>query len=77
MTPIPQVQARALVVGVEHATPGAVRTLGSASDLGHARRVRSGAPVHGQHTREVLRTHGFADAEIEALVAEGAIAVTD
>jgi crotonobetainyl-CoA:carnitine CoA-transferase CaiB-like acyl-CoA transferase len=36
--------------------------------------VASGAPLYGQHTREVLREHGFADDEIERLLAEGAIA---
>jgi crotonobetainyl-CoA:carnitine CoA-transferase CaiB-like acyl-CoA transferase len=36
--------------------------------------VRTGAPVYGQHTREVLRAHGFADTEIDALLIEGAIA---
>jgi len=36
--------------------------------------VARGAPLYGQHTREVLRAHGFADAEIDALLAEGAIA---
>jgi crotonobetainyl-CoA:carnitine CoA-transferase CaiB-like acyl-CoA transferase len=40
-------------------------------------KVRTGAPVYGQHTREVLRAHGFADAEIEALLADGAIAVAE
>ena len=67
-----------MVVEVEHATLGAVKTLGlpvKSSDT--PGEVRTGAPVYGQHTREVLRTHGFADAEIEALLAEGAIAVTD
>jgi crotonobetainyl-CoA:carnitine CoA-transferase CaiB-like acyl-CoA transferase len=36
--------------------------------------VLTGAPIYGQHTREVLREHGFADAEIEDLLTEGAIA---
>ena len=37
-------------------------------------KVAHGAPLYGQRTREVLRQHGFADAEIEALLAAGAIA---
>jgi crotonobetainyl-CoA:carnitine CoA-transferase CaiB-like acyl-CoA transferase len=71
-----QVQARDMVVEVEHATLGPVRTLGLPVKFSDTPgKVRTGAPVYGQHTREVLRAHGFADAEIEALLAEGAIAV--
>jgi crotonobetainyl-CoA:carnitine CoA-transferase CaiB-like acyl-CoA transferase len=74
----PQVQARAMVVEVKHATAGPIRTLGLRVKFsGAPGEVRTGAPVYGQHTREVLSTHGFTDAEIEALLAEGAIAVTD
>ena len=35
--------------------------------------VRTGAPVFGEHTHEVLREHGFDDKQIEALEQEGAI----
>jgi crotonobetainyl-CoA:carnitine CoA-transferase CaiB-like acyl-CoA transferase len=34
---------------------------------------RFGAPVYGQHSREILAQHGFADAEIEALIDSGAV----
>jgi crotonobetainyl-CoA:carnitine CoA-transferase CaiB-like acyl-CoA transferase len=72
------VQARAIVVEVEHATLGAVRTLGLRVTFSDTPgEVRTGAPVYGQHTREVLRTHGFADAQIADFLAEGAIAVMD
>jgi crotonobetainyl-CoA:carnitine CoA-transferase CaiB-like acyl-CoA transferase len=74
----PQVQAREMVVEVEHSTLGPVKTLGlpvKFSDTPGA--VLTGAPVYGQHTREVLRDHGFSEAEIEALRAEGAIAFAD
>jgi crotonobetainyl-CoA:carnitine CoA-transferase CaiB-like acyl-CoA transferase len=74
----PQVQARDMVVEVEHATLGPVKTLGlpvKFSDTPGA--VLTGAPVYGQHTREILRGHGFSDAEIEALLTEGAIALAD
>jgi crotonobetainyl-CoA:carnitine CoA-transferase CaiB-like acyl-CoA transferase len=64
-----------MVVRVEHATLGAVRTPGLRVNFSDTPgEVRTGAPVYGQHTREVLRTHGFADAEMEALLAEGAFA---
>ena len=43
--------------------------------LGYAGQVRTGAPLYGQHTREILLEHDFGEAEIDALLAEGAIAV--
>jgi crotonobetainyl-CoA:carnitine CoA-transferase CaiB-like acyl-CoA transferase len=35
--------------------------------------VRRGAPLYGEHTREVLREHGFAEAGIERMAKAGAI----
>jgi crotonobetainyl-CoA:carnitine CoA-transferase CaiB-like acyl-CoA transferase len=70
----PQVQARQMVVEVEHSRLGPVKTLGlpvKFSDTPGG--VRTGAPIYGQHTRDVLEQHGFATAEIEALAAEGAV----
>jgi crotonobetainyl-CoA:carnitine CoA-transferase CaiB-like acyl-CoA transferase len=74
----PQVQAREMVVEVEHARLGPVKTLGlpiKFSDTPGG--VLEGAPLYGQHTREVLREHGFPDSEIEALAAEGAIVLAE
>lgn len=70
----PQVLAREMVVEVEHPIAGRMKTLGlpvkfSETPGGVAR----AAPLLGQHTREVLREHGFGDAEIDALAAAGAI----
>jgi crotonobetainyl-CoA:carnitine CoA-transferase CaiB-like acyl-CoA transferase len=74
----PQVRAREMVVEVEHARLGPVRTLGLPVKFSDTPgKVRAGAPVYGQHTREVLAEHRFSDAEIEALLAESAIAVAD
>jgi crotonobetainyl-CoA:carnitine CoA-transferase CaiB-like acyl-CoA transferase len=69
-----QTRARAMVVETEHSALGAVETIGlpvkfSATPGGIAR----GAPVYGEHTREVLREHGFADAEIDTMARAGAI----
>jgi crotonobetainyl-CoA:carnitine CoA-transferase CaiB-like acyl-CoA transferase len=72
----PQVRARDMVVEVEHARLGPVRTLGLPVKFSDTPgKVRAGAPVYGQHTREVLRDHDFSEAEIGALLAEGAIAM--
>ena len=35
--------------------------------------MRTGAPVYGEHTSEVLAEHGFDQKQIEALEKEGAI----
>jgi len=42
---------------------------------GHDFVVTRDAPAHGEHTAEVLREAGYDDAEIAALVADGAIAI--
>jgi crotonobetainyl-CoA:carnitine CoA-transferase CaiB-like acyl-CoA transferase len=74
----PQVQARDMVVEVDHAKLGPVRTLGLPVKFSDTPgKVRTGAPLYGQHTREILEAHGFDDAEIESLLAERAIVATD
>ena len=35
--------------------------------------VTAGAPVYGQHTREVLAEYGFDEGEIDTLVSSGAV----
>ena len=37
---------------------------------------RGTAPITGQHTAEVLATHGFSSAEIDSLLAKGVVAAT-
>jgi crotonobetainyl-CoA:carnitine CoA-transferase CaiB-like acyl-CoA transferase len=71
----PHVLAREMVVEVEHERLGPVRTLGLPVKFSDTPgKVATGAPLYGQHTHEVLRQHGFAEDEIEGLLAEGAIA---
>jgi crotonobetainyl-CoA:carnitine CoA-transferase CaiB-like acyl-CoA transferase len=70
----PQTQAREMVVEVPHSRLGKMKTLGAAVKFSATQSgVKRGAPVLGEHTREVLREHGYADAEIEALVVAGVI----
>jgi crotonobetainyl-CoA:carnitine CoA-transferase CaiB-like acyl-CoA transferase len=70
----PQALAREMIVETTHPTAGQVKAIGlpiKFSDTPGS--VRRAAPVLGQHTREVLREHGFSDAEIDQMDAHGAI----
>src|SRR5205814_1883302 len=70
----PQARAREMVVEVEHSTLGRVQTLGLPVKFsGTPGNVRHSAPTYGEHTRAVLREHGFGTDEIAALEREGAI----
>lgn len=71
----PQTIAREMVVEVDHSTLGPVKTIGLPVKFSETPgKVRTGAPLYGEHTSEVLREFGFTDAEIDALEKEGAIA---
>lgn len=71
----PQARAREMVVRVEHSGVGPVETIGAPVKLSATpASVRRGAPQFGEHTREVLRAHGYTDAEIDRMVKDGAVA---
>src|SRR5262249_9663713 len=70
----PQTLARDMVVEVEHASLGPVKTVGLPVKFSATPgKVRHGAPRYGEHTREVLREAGFDDRQIDAFEQEGAI----
>ena len=74
MLEFPQTLARDMVVEVEHSKLGPIRTVGfpvKFSDTPVS--VERGAPLLGEHTREVLAELGYADDEIEALERSGAV----
>ena len=74
MLEFPQTLARDMVVEVEHSKLGPVRTIGfpvKFSDTPVS--VERGAPLLGEHTREVLDELGYSDDEIEALIRSGAV----
>jgi crotonobetainyl-CoA:carnitine CoA-transferase CaiB-like acyl-CoA transferase len=67
----PQTLARDMVVDVQHSRLGSVRTLGTPVKLSGSTPDRRGAPLLGEHTRDVLREGGLTDTEIEALERSG------
>ena len=70
----PQTRAREMVTTVQHATLGPVETIGLPVKFSRTPgQVRTGAPLYGQHTREVLREYGFKDDEIAGLERDGAV----
>ena len=70
----PQTLAREMVVEPSHGRLGPVKAIGlpvKFSDTPGA--VRTGAPVYGEHTREVLAEYGISETEVVGLLAEGAV----
>jgi crotonobetainyl-CoA:carnitine CoA-transferase CaiB-like acyl-CoA transferase len=73
----PQVAAREMVVEVEHSRAGRMKTLGSPIKFSQTpTSVERGAPLLGEHTREVLASLGYSTPEIEKLEGEGAVLST-
>jgi crotonobetainyl-CoA:carnitine CoA-transferase CaiB-like acyl-CoA transferase len=74
----PQVVARQMVPEVEHPVAGRMQTLGLPVKFSRTPGgVRAPAPVFGQHSREVLREAGYTDAEVDRLIAGGAVKASD
>ena len=70
----PQVAAREMVVEVDHPRAGRTRALGLPIKFSETPgEITRAAPLLGEHTREVLAGLGYSSAEIDRLVAEGAI----
>ena len=70
----PQVLHRQMVLEVEHPTLGKIKQVGIAPKLSDTPgKVRSLAPLFGEHTDEVLQKLGYSQKEIENLRQEGAV----
>ena len=74
----PHALARDMIVEVDHSRLGPVKTLGLPVKFSKTPgKVAMGAPVYGQHTREVLAEYGYEEGEIDALIAKGAVVAAD
>ena len=70
----PQVRARDMVTSVDHQNEGAVETIGLPVKFSETPgSLTRGAPLYGQHSREVLMEAGFDEAELQTLLHEGAV----
>ena len=70
----PQTLARSMVVDLEHPEAGPTKALGCPLHFSATpTRVGRPAPMLGEHTREVLRGHGYEEREIDRLVADGTV----
>lgn len=70
----PQVQARNMVVELDHPIAGVMRNIGIPVKLSQTPgQVRFPAPILGQHTEEVLVEHGFSPKKIAELRSAGVI----
>lgn len=70
----PQALAEAIVVEHDHPKVGKYKSLGKAVEMGVGHKPTTRAPMLGEHTDEVLTQFAFADDEITALWAKGAVA---
>ncbi|MGB6105181.1 MAG: CoA transferase [Pusillimonas sp.] len=72
----PQTRARDMVITVDHPVAGEVQALGLPVKFSHGNGVtRRGAPLYGEHTREVLREIGYSEDDIDQLASVEAVAV--
>jgi len=69
----PHLQARDMIVEVEHPVRGRYITAGNPVKLSASPTKISTAPLLGQHRREILVELGYSEADIDALAADGSI----
>jgi crotonobetainyl-CoA:carnitine CoA-transferase CaiB-like acyl-CoA transferase len=70
----PQAIARDMIVDVDHATAGPVKTIGHPVKYSKTpTKIEAAAPVLGQHSREVLAEFGYGPDRIEDLVQSKAV----
>ncbi|MGH6883374.1 MAG: CoA transferase, partial [Hypericibacter sp.] len=73
----PQIKLNGTFVEYDHPTEGHVKTPGFPIKFSKTpSTVERGAPLAGEHTREILKAAGYDDARIDALMKSGALAET-
>ncbi|MEQ8228834.1 MAG: CaiB/BaiF CoA-transferase family protein [Rhodospirillales bacterium] len=74
----PHAIARDMIIDVPHKALGSAKALGMPVKFtGTPVKTDQGAPVYGQHTREVLAEYGFSADEIQAMIDGGAVLTDD
>ena len=69
-----QAVARGMVIEVPHSRVGPVKTLGHPVHYSATpTEITRGAPLLGEHTREILAQYGYSRSEVERFLAEGAV----
>lgn len=72
----PQTIAREMVPELDHPVAGKMKTIGLPVKFSRTPgKVAAPAPLHGQHTREILSEIGYNEAEIDGLIAERAVGI--
>jgi crotonobetainyl-CoA:carnitine CoA-transferase CaiB-like acyl-CoA transferase len=70
----PQIQAREMVVELDHPRAGHIKNIGVPVKLSDTPgKIRTPAPLLGQHTKEVLAEIGYSSDEIAAFEEEGVL----
>jgi len=71
----PQVQHMECITHYEHPVAGKVRVVAPAIKMSKTPpRVERPAPLVGQHSREILKEHGFSEVAIDEMIERGAVA---
>ena len=69
-----QALARGMITEAPHARVGPVKTLGHPVHYSVTpTEISRGAPLLGEHTREILAQHGYSRSEIERFLAAGVV----
>jgi crotonobetainyl-CoA:carnitine CoA-transferase CaiB-like acyl-CoA transferase len=70
----PQLLSRDMIVETDHPAAGRLKQIGIPVKFsGTPGAIRSSAPAHGEHTKEVLKDLGYDDKDVQALMEEGVI----
>lgn len=74
----PQTRVRDMVIKVDHPVAGEIDALGLPIKFSNGNGVtRRGAPLYGEHTREVMAEIGYAESEIQQLIQAGIVHAHD